>query len=512
MLGHRKFDLDDYRAILRRRWWLVVIPAALGPVLAYAASLVVVPRFVSTGLIFIDRPQVPEDVVKPMSTGDLIERIAEIQGLILSRDRLEPMVRKYDALPNNQVVSDEAVQGLRKAIAIAPAQFTDALTEGDRVPIPGLSISCTAGSANHAQEICSDIITMFIAQSREQTQQIEHGTTDFLSAQLDDAKRKLDEEDAKLAEFKSRNLGRLPDDQDTNLQRLTEQEAMLETAAEALDRATHERTYLQSLLQQQLRSWQETGAPISPGSPDDLQTQLVQAQELLAELEAKYTPDHPDVTRQKKIIADLKKQIADKVETRQDAANLPPSKLPETKGEPLQIQQLRAQIHEDEEIIRSRTAERDRLKAQIAGYERQLHLSPVIEGELKTLTRDHETALHFYTSLLDKKSQSDMEVQLERREQGERFRLLDPPNLPVSPDFPKKSLFLSGGLAGGIALGIALVLLLEALDNRIRDERDIEVLLKVQNLASLPAVESLRGWSRQKPKRGARTNVSVTPS
>lgn len=510
MLGHRKFDLHDYLRILRRRWWIIAIPTVIGPVLAYAATLVLPPRFVSTGLIFIDRPQVPEEVVKPMTTGDLIERINAIEEKVLSRSRLEPLLGKYGLVAKNEAVSEDAVDALRKAITIAPAQFTSGLTGNGREPVPGLSISCTSASALTAQEMCADVTSMFIGQSLEQVQQVQQGTTDFISAQLADAKRKLDDEDAKLADFKSRNLGRLPDDQETNLRVLMDHNAELESAAQALDRASQDRSYMQSLLQQQVGSWQSTGAPVSMAAgPDDLQTQLEKAQATLTELLAKYTPDYPDVTRQKKTIADLQKQIGDRSGSRKEAADSSSSKQPEKKAEPLQIQQLRAQIHQDDEIIRTRTDEQTRLKAQIAESEQKLQLSPVVEEQLKNLTRDHETALQFYNSLLGKKSQSEMEGALERREQGERFVLLDPPNLPVKPEFPKKSLFLPGGLGGGIALGLALALLLEALDNSIQDERDIEILLKVHNLANLPSVASLKGWSPNKKSRAGKPTITT---
>jgi uncharacterized protein involved in exopolysaccharide biosynthesis len=220
---------------------------------------------------------------------------------------------------------------------------------------------------------------------------------------------------------------------------------------------------------------------------------------------------YPDVTRLKKTISDLQRQIAQRSADRKPTADVSSSmKQTEKRIEPPQIQQLRTQIHQDEEIIRTRTDEETRLKAQIAEYEQKLQLSPVVESQLKNLTRDHETALQFYNSLLEKKSESEMQTALERREQGERLRLLDPPNLPVTPDFPKKSLFLAGGLGAGIALGIALAFLLESLDKSIQDERDIEVLLKIHNLASLPAVESLKGWSQEKGNRKAREKPTIT--
>ena len=227
MLGHRKFDFHDYLGILQRRYWVILVPVVICPVLAYVAARVLPPRYVSAGLIFIDRPTVPAEVVKPMTTGDLIERINAIQEQILSRGRLEPLVRKYGLEPAAQRVTGEAIDALRKAIVIAPAEFASLAGGSEREPIPGLSISCTARSAWTAQELCMDITTMFIEQSLEQREQLEQGTSDFISVQLAEAKQKLDAEDAKLADLKSRNLGRLPDDQETNFRVLMDHNAEL---------------------------------------------------------------------------------------------------------------------------------------------------------------------------------------------------------------------------------------------------------------------------------------------
>ncbi|HEY6290582.1 MAG TPA: Wzz/FepE/Etk N-terminal domain-containing protein [Terriglobia bacterium] len=499
MLGHRKFDLQDYLGVLRRRLVVIILPVFICPLLAYAATRVLVPRYLSTSLIFIDQPKVPSDVVKPMTTGDLIERVTAIQEQVLSRTHLEPLVTKYSLQPNGGSASEEGIDSLRKAIVIAPAEFTNGFASNSREPVPGLSISCTAASALIAQGICTDITSMFIEESLEQLEQLEQGTMGFISTQLADAKRKLDEEDAKLADFKTRNLGRLPDDQGTNLQVLLEHSTELEAASQALDRATQDRSYAQSLMQQQLNSSQLVVSGPVP-SVDELEQQLAKKQTSLSEMEAQYTSKYPEVAKLKTEVEDLKKQIAERATAEKRAEEAPASKPPQDRPESPQVQQLRAQIHQDDEIIRTRTEEESRLKAQIAQYEQKLQLSPVVEEQLKNLTRDHETALHFYNDLLGKQSQSDMATALERREEGERFRLLDPANLPLKPDFPKRGLFLAGGLGGGIAAGLALALLLEMLDKSIRDERDIEVLLKIPNLGTLPEVRSLKGWKNDPPR------------
>jgi capsular polysaccharide biosynthesis protein len=130
-------------------------------------------------------------------------------------------------------------------------------------------------------------------------------------------------------------------------------------------------------------------------------------------------------------------------------------------------------------------------------------LSPVVEQQYKELTRDYQTALDFHNDLLSKKTQSEMATDLERRQQGEQFRVMDPANLPERPSFPNRPLFALGGLGGGLALGLGLALVLEMRDKSLRNERDVEFYLQLPTLALLPSVQSGNGkqnrfWKRVK--------------
>jgi uncharacterized protein involved in exopolysaccharide biosynthesis len=158
-------------------------------------------------------------------------------------------------------------------------------------------------------------------------------------------------------------------------------------------------------------------------------------------------------------------------------------------AEPSQIQQLRAQIHQYDQVIKERTQQQEDIQKQIALYQSRVQSSPTVEQEYKLITRDHQTALDFYNDLLKKHDQSSMSQGLEESEQAEKFRVLDPANFSDKPSFPKAPIFLGGGFAGGLALGLGLTLLLEMQDTSMRSERDVELALRLPVLVSIPVID-----------------------
>jgi len=132
-----------------------------------------------------------------------------------------------------------------------------------------------------------------------------------------------------------------------------------------------------------------------------------------------------------------------------------------------------------------------------------VQLSPMIQQEFKGLTRDHQTALDFYNDLLKKRNESEMATELERRQQGEQFRVLDPPSLPERPSFPNRPLFSLGGLGAGLTVGLGLAQLAESRDRSMRTKRDVELYLGVRPLVLIPSADQATG------KKGARKETAA---
>jgi polysaccharide chain length determinant protein (PEP-CTERM system associated) len=482
-MPQRELGPQDYVAMLRRRWLLIVGLTIIGPPLAYGVSRLLPPRYKSQTLVLVSEPTVSSDLVKPVDTSDMSQRLASMQQQILSRSRLEPIITKFGLFPKDAATKpmEDLVAKLQKAIEVTPIQ---PMADTHANNLPGFYVNVTLDSPQTAQQVCTTITSMFIDENVRSRRGHTEGTTDFLAQQLTEAKTKLDEQDAKLAAFKTHNFGSLPDQQKNNLDLLTGLTSQLDAATQALARAQQDKSFAESMLSQQLSTWE---ASLNGGTAETPEQQLAPLQAELQRLQGRYTDDHPDVVKTKAAIAALKKKIADS----QNPKVADSEKIVKPNVEPTQIAQLRAQIHTYESVIAERTKEQDQIKQQIKVMQDRVQSSPIIEQQFKELTRDYQTALDFYNDLLKKRDESAMASDLERRQEGDEFRVLDAPNLPDKPSFPNRLFFALGGFAGGLGLGVGLAYVLEMQDTSFRSEADVENILQLPVLAMIPAVKPM---------------------
>lgn len=493
MTGNRDYTFDDYMMMLRRRRWMVLIPALAGPLIAVAIAIFLPPKYTSTSMVLVVEPKVPESFVPSVVSDDLTARLATMEEQILSRTRLQPLIERY-GLYKSEVghsAMEDLVDQMRKNVDVEPVQFSKqpgAAPSQQSKTLPGFSITFTTDSAKVAQQVCADLTSMFVEENLRQRQRRAVGTTDFLQSQLDDAKRKLDDEDAQLAAFKSKNFGSLPDQEKGNIQILSTLTAQLQATRDALNRAQQDKTFQTQMLADQEAQWK---ASQSPDSPETLQDQLKKLQDYMVVLQGRYTDDYPDVIKTKNDIAALQKQIAaqasasNKSETTA-STNTAAATTPST------ILNMKARLNAINESIKSLTSDEKRLTSQIGVYQGRLQMSPAVEEQYKNITRDYQTALDFYNSLLAKKQSSQMSTSLEERQEGEQFQVLDPASLPDSPSFPNYWIFSGGGLAVGLGIGVLIAFIGELRDKALRDERDVDYYLGLPTLAMVPLLANAK--------------------
>lgn len=502
MIGHRPLVPEDYFAILKRRWWIVLIPLLILPIITYSLSYTVAPQYVSQTLVLVEGQKVSDGYVRPVLTEDLDSQLATMKEQILSRSRLEPILKNYNLFANTHADMDDRIEMMRHAIDIKP------LPAGGGRGLPGFYISFKAGDAHIAQAVCSEITSMFTNSNLQLRSAAAQGTTDFLQSQLNDAKRSLDEQDAKLAAFQAKNMGKLPGEEGSNSNMLSSLNTQLESANQDLTRKEQDRSYLQTLLAQATNTTilpsgvsSPSLAPTAPNpalEAEQTELQTLQAQE--ADLLLHYTADYPDVVTVRRRIADVRRKMAQQASapvTSRSSGSASPLPQRESPG----VQQLRAQLRSADLGIQDERKQQAQIQASIHAYQDKLESSPAIEEEYKQLTRDYQTAQSFYDDLLSKMNQSKMSTDLELRQEGEHFQVMDAANLPDAPFSPKRSVFLASGAGLGLALGLLVSGLLEYRDTTLRSERDIWAFTNLPTLGMIPIsqtpdVLSRTGWRR----------------
>jgi polysaccharide chain length determinant protein (PEP-CTERM system associated) len=507
MLGHRALTVQDYVTILKRRWWIIAIPAIIFPVVGFAISFFVQPEYISQTLVLVEQQKVPESYVKAVVTEDLSERLASMREQILSRSRLQPIIERFNLFANNKLSMDERIDLTRKNIGITPIQSEIARTNG----LPGFFISFKASDPRTAQLVCGEIQSLFVSENLSDRAASAAGTTAFLQGQLADAKAKLDEQDEKMRQFQQKYVGKLPGAESSNINMLTSLNTQLDAATQGLARMEQDKSYAESILAMQQQSQATQSTEHGGLAPQEEQVQLQQLLAQEADLTARYTDDYPDVVSVRRKIKELRQKIAEKPAAPVVAATPPPS-IPKP-TDSLGVQQLRAQVRSMDQGIAQKKRDQAEIQTQLHLYQERVASSPEVEEEYKAITRDNQTAQAFYDDLLNKIQTAKMATDLERRQQGEQFRVMDEPNLPEAPSSPKRPVYVGGGLAAGLALGLLIVGLLEYLDTAMRSERDIWAFTKLPTLGVIGfngesgLVETKRRWfGRRGPDITAGTN------
>lgn len=480
MMRNGQLAMSDVKRVLRRFWWILptmIVGLAIG---GGIVAKMLPKRYTSETRVLISKPIVSEKAVEPIVTSDLNHRLASMQEQILSRSRLEPVIDKFGlyAADRNKVHMEDLVARLRSAIVITPMEPIRGTEDRS---LPGFTVGVSFNDPAMAQRICTEITSMFMRQNGE-ARNIQAGlATSFFASERENAKRNLDEQDAKLAEFKKKYLGALPEEEQSNLSLLSGMNTQLEATTQALSRAQQDKVFNETMLAQAEDSWKSRK---SGKNPDTLDQQLQALQDQLTSLQGKYTDEHPDVIKTKNEIAEIKK----KMDQAKDGGN-EDAEAANTAMEPPAIQQLKAKRRQDEINIADLSKRQAKLQDQIRVLEGRVQLSPVVEQGLKDLTRSYQSALEFYNDLQKKSNNSEMAKDLENQQQSEQFRVLDAPNLPFTPSFPKLAYFAGGGAGFGLVLALALLYLLAASDKGMYSERDVEFCLKTPVLTMIPSVD-----------------------
>ncbi|MFY9844578.1 MAG: Wzz/FepE/Etk N-terminal domain-containing protein [Terriglobales bacterium] len=494
MSENRELTMDDYLAMLRRRLKVILIPALVAPLAGFLVSYALTPKYSSTSTVLVEGQKVPDNYVTPVITADFAQRVNTLSQQVLSPSILRPVVHSLGIVKPeeegklvNQIQQNLQVEPVVTTMSSAAAGSPGAKSKkpnASNEPLPGFNVVYTDSDPVRAQKVCDAMTGLMVDQNLKSRSEVAQSTTDFLSRQLEDAKRTVDEQDAKLAAFKQQYMGQLPTDVDNNTRMLMSLNSQLDASTQTLNRAQQDKAYTESMLAQQLAAWKTS---LSSSNPQTLQQQLTLLQGQLLQLQARYTDDYPDVIKTKADIAEVEKKLK-QINSETASASSTDNEKAVSSSEPPEIRQLRLQIHQYQGVIEQATLDQKKLQSAIGVYQGRTSMSPNIEEQYKVLTRDNDTAQAFYKDLLAKRSSAALGTSMESQQEGEQMHIAATANLPDrwAPAFPNRPLLAAAGLGAGLALGVLIAFVLEFSDKSIRTERDAAAVMDLPLLISVP--------------------------
>jgi polysaccharide chain length determinant protein (PEP-CTERM system associated) len=439
----KKYTLQEYIEILNRRMWYLIIPFLLIVFVASVYSIAADKRYKASTLVLVTPQRVPEAFVQATVTSKVEERLQSISQEVMSRTRLEQIIAEYKLYEkeSRSRSKEELVDLMRSNINV------ELPTKKDEKGY--FTISFTGDNPQVVTTIANRLASLFIEENLRIREQQAVGTTEFLSIELKAAKKKLDEMETAVTAYKTKYMGELPEQREANIKILEQLQNQNLKVSESLRAAQDRKLVIQKQLMEM------------PAAVE------------LEDLRAKYTENHPDVIAAKKKYTGPENKSGYDTHVRKDP----------------RYRELRSQLDLTDLEIRRLARESANLSGQVETYLSRIEKSPAREQDMAALMREYSSTKQNYETLLKKNQDAIQAENLEKRQKGEQFRVIDParvPEKPFSPDIPKTMLI---SLLAGLGAGLAAVFLREQMDRSFYDATDVEITLGIKVLATIPKIE-----------------------
>jgi protein tyrosine kinase modulator len=486
--------LDRILSVARRRKWLAIVaftaPLSIG--LTITAAMPSIYR--ATATVIVDRQQVPETFVTSTVTSALETRLHTISQETLSRSRLEALISQFDLYPElrQRLFPEEVVDRMRSDIAL---ELKGVDVRGARQATVAFTIGYTGLVPETVARVTNTLASFYIEENQKVRERQAAGTADFLRQQLQDTKERLDTQERQVSEFKRRNLGELPQQMDANLSTLERLHMQLRLNSDSQTRLEERRASLAAQLA-------EASAAPGSGTPESGAARLDRLRQTLQELRSRYTDRYPDVVEAQAEIEALTRQLTEAKAKGRTDVDTSISASPHV----LRLREARSLIEAETKALKS---EEQHLKTLINTYQHRVEQSPRREQEFKELARDYETTRELYQSLLKKYEEASIAENMEQRQQGELFRIIEPavpPKRPVTS--PIRLILMTIAVSVGLAIGA--IVAAEQLDTSFHTGDELRAHAVAPLLVTIPPIFTDADVRRQALRfRLAATAVTV---
>jgi len=483
------FSFDSALEIWRRRKWLAIVIF-----LAVFSAVVTIVQFLpdvyrSSATVLIERQQIPDELVRSTVTSALETRLNTITQEILSRSRLEGLIERfglYGELRSTTPI-EVVMDRMRKDIRVE-LRSGDGRREAATV---AFTVSYTGSDPQKVASVTNTLASFYIEENLKVREEQASGTSQFLSAQLEQMKKDLEAQEKRVSDYKTRFLGQLPHQQEGNLMALEQLNETLRLNADKQIRAGERGAALQKELAE---------IEANRKGPDTTAGRIAELREELRKLRKEYSDQYPDVIRVKAEITDLVEQL--RLASPDSVAGAADN------GPDARTLQLKNAIADATSELKALKAEEQRLRGTSGSYQSKVENAPLREQEYQVLMRDYDTTKDLYNSLLQRQKEAELAESMEQRQKGEQFRVIDPAFPSQQPTAPNRERLILIGFALSLGLAVGAVLLSEQINTSFHTLDALRTSVQVPVLVSIPQIVT-PGDRRRKTLRFSVATVSV---
>jgi polysaccharide chain length determinant protein (PEP-CTERM system associated) len=495
------FSLEHYALVLYHRKLIVACTFVLVSIATFVVTWTMPDVYTSETVILVDPQKVPESYVKPTVSGDVRNRLGTLSQQILSATRLQKIIDSLNlyAEERKKLAREEVIMKMRRDIGVSVVSDF-----GGGQDLQAFRVSYSGKDPRLVARVTNELASLFIEENLKAREQQATGTTEFLQNQLSETRKTLEEQEARLKEFKLKHIGEMPEQQTATLQILGQVQSQLQIVSDSLNRSQQQKAYLQSMMAAQSSApvvdLDETESKPKTASPAAAPKQPANsAKARLAAALTRYTEDHPEVKRLRRLVADEEAHAADQgapaPAVQNPATSAPPAVEAKTRSNgpaqpPIAYANpiLESQLQAVNAEIEKNKQEQARLAKLASSYQAKLEAVPLREQEITNLVRDYEISKAHYKGLLEKQLSAETATQLEIRQKGERFSVLDPAQPAEKPSRPNRLLLNAGGSLAGLALGLLLALITEILGMTITSAEQVVAASGFPVLEMIPVI------------------------
>jgi len=452
---------------LKRRKLIIIVPTVL--LLAGFTSFGYLQKDMYRATASIAAKQTaPPEYLKSVAAPPLNiqDHLFVVRQVLFSQPVLEGAARTMNAYKNvNVPVSAKVLDELKTAINL---KVTDEHS---------FQLTYEAPDRSDAMNVTNKLSELFVLSASASSQQKTQDAASAIDDQLSALKGRLESQSQELHSYKQKAVDALPDHIDDNIRAVHDLKATYDDRTTKIAEEEARRT----TIQKQLQELESKGVLEEPTTKDKLpeETKLVELKQREQELEARYTPKHPEVIQIKKAIAEQEKAVA----------ALPPKN---NRGEPSALYvhyvELKSELDGVNQRVVAYQHDLDRLKGQMAEYSQRIQATPEHERVLEDLQRELQVGESQFHALLDKRLDASLAKGLAKSESGIAFAIVEPAGLPAEPYSPHRDRLALMGLALGLGLGLAIAFVLEQNDTTFGTLDDFQAFTTLPAVGVIPNV------------------------